>query len=256
MSGLVVTLTAALLGVIAWSTCTPVPRLIRRHPWSLHLDGRLTSRLASRLPSLARVSDTEVVVGCGLSVALAVVVPPALFVGPVVLTGLAVGRARAAGRARDQSIARAVPDLVDLLSLAVGAGLSLPGALDIVRPWLPNELRRLIDDAVERIAAGAPLADALTRLRDDVPMASRRPLVVLIAATRDGAPLAASLERAAGEARLARRRAAETRNRKLPVLMLLPLVLCVLPAFVLLTLVPLVVGSLHDLSIADVFGDL
>jgi len=96
----------------------------------------------------------------------------------------------------------------------------------------------------------------LTRLRDDVPMASRRPLVVLIAATRDGAPLAASLERAAGEARLARRRAAETRNRKLPVLMLLPLVLCVLPAFALLTLVPLVVGSLHDLSIADVFGDL
>ena len=131
MSGLVVALTAALLGVIAWSTCTPVPRLIRRS-WSLHLDGRLTSRLASRLPSLARVSDTEVVVGCGLSAALAVVVPPALFVGPVVLTGLAVGRARAAGRARDQAIARAGPDLVDLLSLAVGAGLSLPGALDIV----------------------------------------------------------------------------------------------------------------------------
>ena len=52
----------------------------------------------------------------------------------------------------------------------------------------------------------------------------------------------------AREARLDRRRRAEARARRVPVLLLFPLVLCVLPAFGLLTVVPLLVGSLPDLA--------
>ena len=44
------------------------------------------------------------------------------------------------------------------------------------------------------------------------------------------------------------RRAAEIRARKLPVLLLFPLVLCTLPAFGLLTVAPLVAGTFDSLS--------
>ena len=70
---------------------------------------------------------------------------------------------------------------------------------------------------------------------------------MLVASERYGVPLTEGLDRVAREARLERRRRAEERARRLPVLLLFPLVLCVLPAFGLLTVVPLLVGSLPDL---------
>jgi tight adherence protein C len=75
-----------------------------------------------------------------------------------------------------------------------------------------------------------------------------RPLVdVLLASERYGVPLGERLDRVAHDARLERRRRGEERARRVPVLLLFPLVLCVLPAFAFLTVVPLLVGSLPDL---------
>ena len=46
-----------------------------------------------------------------------------------------------------------------------------------------------------------------------------------------------------------RRRRAEVAARKLPVKLLFPLVLCILPAFALLTVVPVIVSSLRALEL-------
>jgi tight adherence protein C len=51
------------------------------------------------------------------------------------------------------------------------------------------------------------------------------------------------------EARLIRRRASEVAARRLPVQLLFPLVLCTLPAFGLLTVVPLLVSAFDTLSL-------
>ena len=51
--------------------------------------------------------------------------------------------------------------------------------------------------------------------------------------------------RLAAEARLERRRAAEATARRVPVKLLFPLVLCTLPAFALLTVVPLQLLAYH-----------
>ncbi len=55
------------------------------------------------------------------------------------------------------------------------------------------------------------------------------------------------LERLSVEARMVRRRRAEEAARRLPVQLLFPLVLCVLPAFVLLAVVPLLLAAVPQL---------
>ena len=66
---------------------------------------------------------------------------------------------------------------------------------------------------------------------------------------RYGVPLLPGLERTGLELRLDRRRAAELDARRVPVRLLAPLVTCVLPAFALLTVVPLLAASLEALPI-------
>ena len=79
--------------------------------------------------------------------------------------------------------------------------------------------------------------------------AAVRPLVAaLVAAERYGAAVGARLERLALDARLAHRRRAEEAARRLPVQLLFPLVGCILPAFGLLTVVPLLAASMPRLS--------
>ena len=70
-----------------------------------------------------------------------------------------------------------------------------------------------------------------------------------VASERYGAPLGAGLERLADEVRRDRRRRAEEAARRIPVKLLFPLVGCVLPAFALLTVAPLVAGALGSLRL-------
>src|SRR5207245_1876682 len=156
---------------------------------------------------------------------------------PVVSAGVLLAARWRVARAERQRLAGLtadLPDVVDLLVLAVGAGLTVPLALKAVvcraSGPLASELRAAVDEA----ALGRRLADALddvpTRTGDDV-----RPLVAaLVASERYGAPVAAGLERVADEARRARRRRADESAHRVPVKLLFPLVTCTLPAFALL----------------------
>jgi tight adherence protein C len=145
------------------------------------------------------------------------------------------------------AVVEAVPEAADLLALAVAGGSTVPDAVVVAAQWAPGPVGAALGRAGREIALGRSTADAL----DDVAGAlgpPARPLVdVLLASERYGVPLGDSLDRIAREARLERRRRGEERARRVPVLLLFPLVLCVLPAFGFLTVVPLLVGSLPDL---------
>jgi len=97
---------------------------------------------------------------------------------------------------------------------------------------------------------GRRLPDVLDDVSADLGPAgeSTRPLLAALAdAARHGTSLGSSLERLAGEARTARRHRAEERARRVPILLLFPLVTCTLPALGLLTIAPLALGALRDL---------
>ena len=157
-------------------------------------------------------------------------------------------RGRAGELARCSAIERSLPDVVDLLRLGVHAGLTPHQLLPTVLPVLPAVVAPAFEEVLRRVELGVRLGDALDAL--DALGDSAHPLVAAIRSTAfDGTALLPALDRVAIDTRLLRRRRAELDARRLPVQLLFPLVLCVLPAFVLLAVVPLVAASIGAISI-------
>ena len=73
-------------------------------------------------------------------------------------------------------------------------------------------------------------------------------LRLVATAVRYGLPLAPVLDRLIDEARAERRRHAAEAARRLPVALSFPLVVCSLPSFVLLAIVPAVLGAVASLG--------
>jgi tight adherence protein C len=159
-------------------------------------------------------------------------------------------RAQRAKTQYTREVVAALPSLADLLAVAVTAGHGPASALervvDHVAPVLAPQLNRL----AVRVAQGASLRDELAVLGEALGPSAEPLLTVLDASVDDGVGSAAALHAAAGDLRLAQRRAREADIAALPVRMLFPLVVCILPAFVLLTLVPVLADSIDGISTA------
>jgi tight adherence protein C len=213
---------------------------------------------ARRLPDAAVPTDAvraqrrPIAPAVGVLTALICAVLVSPLVG-VVVGGGAVAwprvRARRAGRLARDVVLQELPDLVDLVWLATASGLTVPLALAAVARRAPPRTGAATAAVLREVAAGARTSDALALLPellgDDV-----RPLArALVSADRDGTPLAPALERLAVDLRQQRRRRAEEAARRVPVKLLFPLVACVLPAFALLTVAPLLVGAFRSLRL-------
>lgn len=158
-------------------------------------------------------------------------------------------RERQRERRRLAGLAADLPDVVDLLVLAVGAGLTVALALDAVSRRASGPLSAELAACLRTVRAGRRLADVLEELPARAGEVTRPLSAALVAAERYGAPLAVGLDRLAGEVRRDRRRAAEEAARKVPVKLLFPLVTCSLPAFGLLTVAPLVASGIRSLPL-------
>lgn len=209
----------------------------------------VATRVAPWFPSIRALSPGSIGAGSGAALAAAVL-SPLLGVG-VMLSGglLAFARSRRAARRLERARAASVVQLVDLLALGVAAGLPIRAAFAAARPHLSSVHGELVAGLLYRLDHGSGFADALAWYGRELGAHGHDLVAVLTAAERDGAPLAPGLERVAETVRRERRRDLEQRVRKLPVTMLLPLVVCVLPAFVVLTIVPVLVTTLADLEL-------
>lgn len=150
-------------------------------------------------------------------------------------------------RRHARAVEAAVPDLVDLVVLGVRAGLLPVTALRIAHPWLAPPVHAAVAEVLSAVDRGERFADALPVLAERLGPALHPFVDGLAAADRDGLPLAPVLERLAADARTARRRRLDATARQLPVRLALPLVLCTLPSFVLLSVVPLLLAAFSSL---------
>ncbi len=217
--------------------------------------GDLGSRLAAAgLGSSVRVTDAMAVkAGAGAAVALAAA--PVLAALPPRLTLVALPAGAAAGflapdlwlarRAR-RRLARAgveLADVLDLLRVAIAAGLPVGRALSEVGRrrggLVATELRTVAD----RLALGVPRAEALATLQRSLPLAAIAQLVAAITrADRHGAPLAPALTALAREGRADRARALHEQAARAAPRIQLAVALLLVPAVLLIVAAGLVHG--------------
>lgn len=155
------------------------------------------------------------------------------------------GRRRSARAHRH--VDTALPDAIDLVVLAVRSGLLPAAALRMVHPHFAAPFRDATAEVLAAVDAGQRFADALPVLVQRLGPALHPLVDGFVAADRDGLPLAPVLERLAADARAHRRRQVDTLARQLPVRLAVPLVVCTLPAFVLLAVVPLLLAAFASL---------
>ncbi len=179
-------------------------------------------------------------------VAAAVALPLGLLVGFGLWMRPRVVRLRAARAAR-LGLGEDLPEVVEMLRLCVGAGHDAGAAVALVAATGTGPVAQALGVARAEAGAGSSLADSLGRSLGALGQGPRALAHQLGDHLRHGTALLPMLDQRAHELRLSRRRRAEERARRVPVRVLLPLVTCVLPAFALLTVIPLLAGSLGSL---------
>jgi tight adherence protein C len=207
--------------------------------------------LARRLDAAgapATVAVAEVMaLKCGAAVAAGVAALPAAALlpgrlGPVAILAAPAGAflapdawlARGARRRR-AAMAAELPDVLDLLHVAVSAGLPALRALGEVGRRRGGPLAAELRTAATRAALGVPHAQALERLERRCPLEGVAALVAAIGrCERHGAPLAPALRALAADARAQRaQRVRERAARAAPKIQLVVALLLV-PAVMLL----------------------
>lgn len=158
-------------------------------------------------------------------------------------------RVRRAGLRRhsDAVWTEGVDVLVTLVGLGLEGGASVRRAVADALPWVGGDVGRVLRALLDRVDRGASLADELESMA-----AAARPQLagfarVVAATERYGAPAVSELEALAVERRFDERQRLERVARRVPVQLLVPLVCGVLPAFVLLSVVPMLAGALGNL---------
>jgi tight adherence protein C len=141
----------------------------------------------------------------------------------------------------------ALPDLIELLVIAVRAGCVPAAAIALIRPHVPPPLTVTVDEVCHRLQRGSSFADALAAFSESLGPAATGFVDGLATADRYGLPLQPVLDRLADDIRTERRAAAERQARTLSVRLAFPLVVCILPAFALLAIAPAVLGAVSTL---------
>jgi tight adherence protein C len=157
-------------------------------------------------------------------------------------------------RSRREAMRRAaidaeVPQLLDLVAASSSAGLSAPLSLRRAAEALRGPLGAELLSAFAAVDLGARWRDELTALAERTGSADlRRTVAALIRTETLGSSLVDATRDLAHDVRRARRAARMERARAAPVKMLFPLVFLVLPAFLLLTVVPVLLTTLRSIG--------
>jgi tight adherence protein C len=217
--------------------------------------GDLGSRLAAAgLGSTVRTADAMAVKG-GAGAAAALAAAPLLAALPLRLTIVALPAVATAGflapdlwlvgraRRRVACAGLELADVLDLLRVAIAAGLPISRALTEVGRRRGGLVATELATVAERLALGMPRAEALAALQRSLPLPAIGALIAAITrADRHGAPLASALTALALQARADRARALHEQAARAAPRIQLAVALLLVPAVLLVVAAGLVHG--------------
>ena len=172
----------------------------------------------------------------GMSGGIGIIVFGLLWASAFLLPDVTVARRI---EARQLEIRRQLPQVLDLLTISVEAGLGFDQALERTSSAVPGALSEEFTRMLQEMRIGATRADALRALDERTDVAELRSFVLaMLQADTFGVSIARILRTQADEMRVRRRQAAQELGQKAVVKMLPPMVFCIFPAFFVVILGP------------------
>ena len=166
---------------------------------------------------------------------------------------------RAKADRRQREIINGFPDALDLMLVCVEAGLGLEAAFSRVGMEMTRShplLAEQLGTVVLELRAGRSQEDALRRMADRAGADEIRAFAtLLIQSHKLGSSVAQTLRTYAAEMRERRRMRAEEKAHRLPVLLSIPLVTCMLPVMIGVLMLPAVIRTIRVLIPAMGGGD-
>lgn len=152
---------------------------------------------------------------------------------------------------RSEAIRNGFPDSLDLILICVEAGLGLEAALDRVgREMIDSHplVARLLSTATLQLRAGAPREVAIRAMGEQSGVDEVRSFAtLLIQSDRLGTSISQTLRVYASEMREKRQMRAEEKAHRLPVVISIPLVICMLPTMIGVLMLPGMVRVVREL---------
>jgi tight adherence protein C len=166
------------------------------------------------------------------SMLAALLLAAALLIGPDAVLSRKVGE-------RQAEIQRTLPDILDLLTISVEAGLGFEQALDRTVSSIPGALSEEFARMLGEVRTGSGRADAMRALEQRVAVEEVSAFALaIVQADTFGISIGRVLRAQAEEMRVKRRQLAQVKAQKAPVKMMIPMVFCIFPALFVIVLGP------------------
>jgi tight adherence protein C len=159
---------------------------------------------------------------------------------------------------RKEAIINGFPDCLDLMLVCVEAGLGMEAAFDRVgREMMKSHplVSELLASVTLEMRAGASREEALRKMADRAQVDEIRSFsTLLIQSDKLGSSISDTLRVYAAEMRERRRMRAEEKAHKLPVLLSIPLVTCMLPVMIGVLMLPAIIRVFREVAPAMTAG--
>jgi tight adherence protein C len=156
---------------------------------------------------------------------------------------------RRKGTQRAAIIDRDVPNMIDQVVVTLEAGVGFASSLQLASERLAGPLGVEMRLTLQEQRMGLPLSESLVHLRDRVDSANVRSFTRAVTqGERLGVSIGSIMRDLAIEMRKRRRQTAEEKARKVPVLIMIPLVFCILPSMFIVLLAPAALTIIDQLK--------
>lgn len=146
-------------------------------------------------------------------------------------------------RARQKEILKTLPDVMDLLTVSVEAGLNFDAALARVVDKMPGTLSDEFEIVLQEIKVGRSKKEALYDMADRLNVQDLRSFIgAVVQADQLGVSLGRVLRIQAEQIRLNRKQNIQEKAMKAPIKILLPMVIFIFPVIFIVLLGPVVIN--------------